>query len=473
MRQIKNIQAPAVILAMVLLLSACSKDFTTQIPSNQTSPSVALSTEGALQVALNGMYAGLRSSNLYGRTIPIVGDLMGDNIYISPINSGRYILQYTFTVIPSDGFVTGEWNDSYNAILRCNNIIDAAVPADANVNEYKGEAYATRALLYFNLVNTYAKPYTDDPSSPGVPLVLHYAPYAQPARNTVKEVFTQIVSDLKAADTLMSVQLYSNSSQFSQYAGEALLAKVYLYMGDYADAKAAAVDVINNGGFTLVPGANLIAYWNNPAIRTDFVETLFEVSSDKIDNDGSDQLAGMYDQVNGYGDMLCSTDLYNLYTSTDVRASMIIPGNKGGPVLVVNKYTNMGNPNDKDKTKVLRLSDIYLIAAETCLQTGDQPDALTYLNAIAQRGDTSSSFTGYNVSGAALQAQIIQERRKELAFEGDRFYDLNRLKDTISRSTDYQPATARTILYGDSRRVAPVPFTQIQSNPNIKQNSGY
>lgn len=220
MRQIKNIQVPALILAMTMLLSACSKSFTNQLPSNQTSPQVALSTEGALSVALNGMYAGLRSSNLWGRTIPIVGDLMSDNIYISTINSGRYILQYTYTVIPADGFVTGEWNDAYNAILRCNNIIDAPVPADANVNEYKGEAYATRALLYFNLVNTYGKPYTDAPSSLGVPLVLHYAPYAQPARNTVQEVFTQIVNDLKTADTLMTTALYTNSSQFNTYAGK-------------------------------------------------------------------------------------------------------------------------------------------------------------------------------------------------------------------------------------------------------------
>lgn len=471
MRQIKNIQVPALILAMTMLLSACSKSFTNQLPSNQTSPQVALSTEGALSVALNGMYAGLRSSNLWGRTIPIVGDLMSDNIYISTINSGRYILQYTYTVIPADGFVTGEWNDAYNAILRCNNIIDAPVPADANVNEYKGEAYATRALLYFNLVNTYGKPYTDAPSSLGVPLVLHYAPYAQPARNTVQEVFTQIVNDLKTADTLMTTALYTNSSQFNTYAGEALLAKVYLYMGDYADAKAAAVDVINNGGFTLVPGANLVAYWDNPAIRTDFVETLFEVSSDKIDNDGPDQLAGMFDQYSGYGDMLCSTDLYNLYSPTDVRGSLIVPGSRGGAALIVNKYTNMANANDKDKTKVLRLSDVYLMAAETCLQTGDQPDALTYLNDIAQNRDPG--FGGFNASAVSLQDTIIQERRKELAFEGDRFYDLNRLKYTISRSTDYQPASARTIPYGDSRRVAPVPFTQIQANPNIKQNTGY
>lgn len=473
MKRIINIHGLITLATIVSLLSACSKSFTDKIPANQTSPEVALGTEGAVGVALNGMYAQLRSTNLFGRSIPIVGDLMADNIYISSQNAGRYILQYTYSVIPADGFATGTWNDAYTGILRCNNIInDTLVKPSANMNEMQGEAYATRALLYFSLVNTYGKPYTDDPGSPGVPIVLVDSPYAEPTRNTVSQVFNQIVSDLKKAMSLCTI--YTNSSQFSQFAAEGLLAKVYLYMGDYANAKASALDVINNGGFTLVTADKLAAYWASPEIRTDGIETLFEVSSDKQNNNSSDALSAMYDQTYGYGDMLCSTDLYNLYSSTDVRASWLQQGARGGgPAIFVNKYPNTGTTSNKDKTKVLRLSDVYLIAAETYQHSGENANALTYLNDIA--GNRDPNYTGYasTVTGPALLDSIIQERRKELAFEGDRFYDLNRLKWAISRSTDYIPASVRNIAYGDTRRVAPIPLTQTQTDPNIKQNPGY
>ena len=100
----------------------------------------------------------------------------------------------------------------------------------ANINQYKGEAYAIRALCYFYLVRYFAKPYTDDPNSPGVPIILTYNINQKAPRNTVAEVYTQILSDLDKAYTNMT--LFSNSGQFSKYAAKALQAKVYLYKGD-------------------------------------------------------------------------------------------------------------------------------------------------------------------------------------------------------------------------------------------------
>src|SRR6185436_14283152 len=113
-----------------------------------------------------------------------------------------------------------------------------------NVAAIKAEAYAIRGLVYFKLINIFAKPYTEDHNALGVPLVLDYDPYNLPARSTVGQIYQQIVNDLKAG--FQDGPDYVNSTRFSKYAIEALLAKVYLYMGDNTNALAAAKDVIDN-----------------------------------------------------------------------------------------------------------------------------------------------------------------------------------------------------------------------------------
>jgi len=395
---------------------------------------------------------------------------MADNTYVEKKNSGRYLIQYNYTMAANDGVATEMWTTAYTGILRANRVIDAEVTG-GNAASIKAEAYAIRALLYFKLVNIYAKPYTDDPNALGVPLVLHYDPYNLPARNKVSEVYQQIVSDLKAAFT--DAPAYTNSSRFSKYAIEALLAKVYLYMGDKTNAKTAAVDVINNSGFTLVTPANYKTYWANPSYRTDKVETLFEVDADVINNNGFDDFAGMY--YNGYTDIYASSNLYSLYSATDVRRSVILADTttkSGSAAYMIVKFPNATN-DDRDNIKVLRLSDVYLIAAEASLP-GNETDALMYLNALMAKRDPS--FAGYASSGAALMNDIITERRKELAFEGDRLYDLNRLKLPIVRADNPGAIPAPlTIPYPFDKRIAPIPQSELQSNANIagQQNPGY
>ena len=139
------------------------------------------------------------------------------------------------------------------------------------------------------------------------------------------------------------------------------------------------------------------------------------------------------------------------------------------PAWFVRKYTNIAT--DRDDTKVLRLADIYLIAAEASAPV-NETNALNYLNYIATRRD--AAFAGFTSSGADLVNDIIQERRKELAFEGDRFHDLNRLKLPIVRSTNY-PSAARNIAYPFDKRLLPIPQVETDANPTIKaqQNGGY
>jgi hypothetical protein len=456
------------IVATVLMLSfaSCEKSFLELQPPTSLTPEYALATEADLQVALRGAYAGLKTTGLYGRSLPVLGDIMADNTYQSVSNTNRYTAfnLYNYTVL--DGDVQALWTNAYTVILRANNIINSSVPDNANVLQYKGEAYAIRALAYFNLVRYFATPYTQDPSALGVPLVTTYKADLKPSRAKVSEVYDLINKDLTMAATLMTK--FTNSSQFSKYAAKALQAKVLLAMGDMTNAKAMALDVITNSGFTAVAAAAHAGYWAAVAPRTDKVETLFEVSFDAVSNNGFDALAYIYLQSGNYGDMLCNTDFYKTFDAADVRKALYATGTRGGLASVfVNKFSSYSG--DHTDTKVVRLSEMYLIAAEASYPS-NSADALKYINEVTSRRGAPAIAS----SGAALLEDIIAERRRELAFEGERYPDMQRLKRNITRSTDY-PSSARAIDFTNFRRIMPIPQVELDANPNIRnqQNPGW
>ncbi len=458
------------IIVLLVTFTSCKKSFIEINSPTSLVPDVALGTEADLLVALRGAYAGLRGVDFYGRTLPVLGDLMADNAYQSTLNTNRYTFynNYSNTIgaTAADANAAGMWATAYTTILRANNIINSTVATTVNVSQYKGEAYAIRALCYFALVRHFAKPYAEDPAALGVPIITKYNPDLKPARNKVSEVYTLMIDDLNNAYTLMTK--FTNSSQFSKYAAKGLQAKVYQNMGDKTNAKTAALDVINNSGFTALTAAAHAAYWTSITFRTDKVETLFEVSSDAVANLAFDELSYLYSQSGNYGDLLCSDALYALFAAADVRKALYATGTRAGlPSVFVNKYPAIsGDPSD---TKVLRFSEMYLIAAESSLPT-NEVDALNYVNLLTSKRGANPIVS----TGTALFEDIITERRKELAFEGDRFHDLQRLKRDIARSANY-PAAAQAIPYTVTRRLLPIPQVEIDANPAIKpqQNAGY
>ncbi|MBS1921721.1 MAG: RagB/SusD family nutrient uptake outer membrane protein [Bacteroidetes bacterium] len=468
-------------------ITSCKKDFFKLPPYNGSPANGTISSDADMNVLANGMYAGLRSVNLYGRALPVKGDLAADNVYLKTGNSGRHLVFRDFNETTANGEAAGAWNDAYATIKDANQIINSTLTSTPVVDELKGEAYAVRALMHFELVRNFATPYTVDQNAAGIPIVTSYNQSALPARNTVKEVYTQIISDLNQAFSMISLNQgqsitikttnYTremNSEFISKYAAKGLLAKVYLTMGDWQNAKAAATDVISNSGFSLVTAGNYTSFWANPAARTDKVETLFEVSSDAASNLSSDQLSAFYQQPPiGYGDLWITNDLYSQYSATDVRRNVILLGNSGGnTVYFNNKYSNTANPADKDDIKVLRYADVVLILAEANANLSDETNAKIYLNAVAESRDPS--FAGYSSTGAQLKSDIINERRKELAFEGDRYWDFMRLNLPITNHIKTQnPYVAFPIPITEIHRLFPIPQSEMDVNPNITQNAGY
>ncbi|HYH15498.1 MAG TPA: RagB/SusD family nutrient uptake outer membrane protein [Flavisolibacter sp.] len=462
-----------VLIIMVLFTNSCKKEFLNREQYGALPTGDAITNENDMETALNGTYAGLRDPDLYGRFVPLFGDLFADNVYISAENSNRYLpfFQVNFTVNSLD--VRDFWTASYNVILNANNIINSSVEESEQINQFKGEAHALRALIYFELVKHFAKPYTVNPNSLGVPIVLTYDPFAKPQRSTVSEVYTQIEADLTAAISLMTQE--RSSGYFSPSAATALLARMHQFKGEWDKALTAAENVITNSDFRLVRLNEVLGYWSANTARTDKLETLFEVVFDQYGNADIDALSYFYDQI-GYGDALAAESLYQLYAPQDVRKGLILPESPiRGDVRVVNKYPNTTEV-DKDEVKIIRMSEVYLIAAEAAYQLGDETLARNYLNAVAT--ERVIGFSGYTSSGPALLEDILEERRKELAFEGHRYWDLVRYNRDVVREDvtggEYTGVPLK-IESSNFRRIFPIPQAELDANPTIRgqQNPGY
>ncbi len=481
-----------------LFLSACSKSYLTRNPYNALPLGTAIQSESDLLVANTGMYSQLRNTDLYGRTLPVKGDLMGDNIFVTTANSGRYISLNNYAFSNADAYAAAIWSNAYIAIKYANTVINTTLAAtDANISEYIGEAYAVRALMHFELVRNFSHPYTAAPGDPGIPIVTDtvFNALSLPSRPTVKQDYTQIISDLEKAYSLMTE--YRGTAYFSKYAARALEARVYQTMGDWPDALTTSLDAITNGGWVLLGPTAYVnpsgsvgtapsnstyspgGYWANPTVQAASKnETFFEVASDLANNNGFDQIGFIYLQLGGgYGDMMGTDTLYNLYAATDVRKGLYVRApvgyrsGQGGNTNLCYKYSNAAGSGDKDDTKVLRLSDIILIAAEAYYNAGDMTNANKYLNMVAQQRDPV--FTGWNDTGEQVLEDILVERRKELAFEGSRFWDLLRLGRSWIKIGNQSPLTTIAVVPGNIALVFPIPVTELNANPNITQNPGY
>ncbi|NML19246.1 RagB/SusD family nutrient uptake outer membrane protein [Pseudoflavitalea sp. G-6-1-2] len=457
-------------LTIAASLTSCKKDFIELNPPTSVDPAVALRSEADARNAMSGAYAGLRGVGFYGRALMIYGDLLGDNIYQHVNNSNRYTAFNNLNYTVANADILSTWTQGYNVILRANNIINCALPSSPTMDQIRGEALAVRALSYFSLVRYYARPYTDNPANPGVPLVVKYDAFAKPGRATVEEVYTQIVTDLNTAFTLMtapntnSPASAKNSSQFTKYGAKALLAKVYLTMGKMPEALVAAKDVIDNSGYKTLSASDIVGYWSNSSFRTDLTETLFEVSADAVSNNSFDGLSYIYSQNGNYGDFVVNDAFYAIFSANDARRQLMPvvarPKPNGVAVPTVDKFPVI--QGDVSDTKVLRMSEMYLIAAEASVGV-DDIQAQTYVNYITSRRNADPILS----TGAALLEDILTERRKELAFEGDRFMDLQRLKRNIDRGANF-PTSVRNIPYSNFRRLFPIPQTELDANPTLR-----
>lgn len=456
-----------------MLTASCSESFLDINPEQSVAAESAVLDVITLQTALNGTYSKLQSNDYYGRTMYIIPELMADNLYLSSRNTGRYLEYENFVVSERNGEAEGLWEKGYEVIVNATRAIEGGKAIEGStptgqisINQLIGEAYALRALAHFDLVRMFAQPYnfTADASHLGIPVISEVnTVQTSPSRNTVKEVYTQINNDLTAALGLMQTQ--KGKGSFSIGAVKGLLARVALYQDDEVNAIKYSSEVITTGGYTLITNNNYATLWSSELNN----ETLFEVVNTIADSEGSNSL-GHFFSVSGYADALVSTELYNLYDSEDVRKTAITSGAKPSAetdALFVNKFPK-GTAAD-DNIKILRLAEQYLIRAEAYVKEGENTLAQNDLNVILKRANPNAPNA--TETGSDLLNRILEERRKELAFEGHRLFDLNRNKKDVKI---IQSEKSITVSYPNDKFILPIPLKEINSNPNIKpQNTGY
>ncbi|TYR32239.1 RagB/SusD family nutrient uptake outer membrane protein [Sphingobacterium phlebotomi] len=462
------------LLAMVFLGTSCSSSFL-ELKNPQALPlRGTIKDLATLTTASEGVYAQFKGTDYYNRTFILLPDLLGDNVFISRSNTGKYLDHDIFAVTNDNGYVLGAWAAMYRVIVNANMAIsegEALAASDNATKQIIGELYAARALAYFDLVRMFAQPYnfTADASHLGVPIVTEpNFEIISPPRSTVKEVYDQIISDLQHALSLLNTA--QKPAHFTPTAANALLAKVYLYTADWSNAEKYATDAIS-GPYSLLTTTNYVGSWN----ANFSVESLLEIANLATDNAGVNSISYLYEQA-GYGEALATADLYETYTATDIRRQLINVGVRNvtfeNPAYFVKKYPKGGSTND-DNIKVLRLSEVYLIRAEARAELGKtdaSKNALAQqdLNMIVQRADTEAEEV--TLTGDALVERILLERRKELAFEGNRFFDLTRRKKDVNHIRSLEEVV---YTYPNEKFVMPIPIAETNANDNIIQNPGW
>jgi hypothetical protein len=472
----KSIYKILMLIAVILSITACGDDFLDQTPQQSVDSDLAISTLADAKIALNGCYDAFQEETVLARDYYVVCDIASDNSKLRPENSGRFLSPYYWSMTATDGYVSDFWTDTYDAINRVNNIlvkIDDLEGDDAERARIKGEASGLRALGHLILVNYFAQAYNENPAGPGIPILTEPAGVDyEPSRNTIAEVYTQILADLEVADN--NLNYTSSNLYFSKGAAKVLKSRVYLYMNDWANAKAEAEELINSGAYSLAPyelnpDEKTIAadYYVNAWALDNNDESIFSIGFTTVDNQSVDMLGYMY-LKSGYGDAIPTTDLMDLYSDTDMRNYWFYVD---GDYTYTNKYPGLKSARPGvDNIPVARLSEAYLNAAEANYELGNETEALAQVNAILKRADAGSS---YGSSGAALLSDILKERRKELAFEGHRFWDLKRRGLDIVRVDRTVENAAALIEAGSNDYAFPIPQIEINVNTNIVQNPGY
>lgn len=487
MRKIKILTA----LLSVILLASCD-DFLDVKPSDSSAAESSITNAADAKVAINGLMRKMTSSDYYGRNFMLYADAKGGDFAIRSQGRGLDAL-YTFNHSASSNSYSGFWSQIYNCILQSNNLllniekIEANGKGSAALSDYKGQALTARALMYFDLVRLYGKPYNMDKESFGVPLILEpLDASAQPTRASVKEVYAQIMKDLTDAEALLSKTIVNGYLNY--YSNTALQAKVNLYMENYTEALAAAEDVISSNKYVLYSNTDWVKSWSTQFGKESIIElAIYPSEADLLTASLGYYLLRQGKKTGAMGWFMAS-DYYLTRLgedANDVRWGIMdydeSSTTRFGSCL---KYCGVDLLGDKNSPsavniKVLRLSEIYLIAAEAALKltTPDKAKAILYLNSIRKRSPNLAPAT----EGTITLDMVTDERSKELYAEGQRFFDMMRLNKTITFNDEFiSPAVTiahrqKTIDRTFYKTRLPIATAEIDANPAIatQQNPEY
>lgn len=455
-------------LPVVILLGAC--DALDQEPSTSVTVDTAITSVEDLSNAVNGAYyvATYGTMLTVASEMSIYADLVGPDSY-QPASSGQSASRLSqFSMTAADTY--NAYYYLYAALASVNNAIEKAALLEdqEGAAPYVAELYAMRGLFHFHLATFFA-PIPTSGSRNEMGIVLSDRVFDIDyigARASLEDTYEFIVDDLtKALDTGLIME--RNTGHMNHWAALALRARANLYRGNYSAALADAVEVIDNSPYRLYTMENYTKVWSREGADEMIMEYL------QTDTYNAQRYApGFYTSPYGYSEYGVSPAFYDWMQENpaDIRSKMVAalttapggdpdyntgyyplkyPGNAGASVSM---YVN--------NIKVIRLSEMYLIAAEAALHGGG--DAATYINTLR-----SNRIDGYAGVASVDLNDIIDERRKELFAEGQIAFDYWRNGLSVTKeSVEITPADTRTVL--------PLPIEEIDLSRGVLiQNPGY
>lgn len=466
-----------ILLASSLFLTSCEKDLN-QFPSGSLNSEESVTSLGDLTKAVRGLYSRLNTRYGYSGEIALYGDAHGGDakIVIASYNHStsihRFLTEQTSDISAGAYGAFSILSGRVNDILQYVDRVEKVTPAGekAEVANQVGQLYALRGLAHLELARIFSYlPTTGvnpDAAYSGIPLNNAVRPvgYAY-QRSTLRKTYAQITSDLTKSLEGLSKEKTLNSGTINYWAAEALLARAYLYLGDWQNAYKYASDVIASSPYKLYSVEDYTKVWGQQGTS----ESLFEVVTTEKDNAGLNSLGG-YTNPGNYPEFGAADDFVKWVQSTrsdDVRAKLIVERSKpdgGAKAYYTMKYQGQAgasNPTAMNNFKVIRLSELYLIASEALLKgatSSDGKKAVDYYNELRK-----NRFSNYTPATEVTLDNILDERRIEFFCEGQRYFDLVRNKRDLT--TPY--VAGGKVEYLDWRTVTELPEREKNINKDL------
>ncbi|MEO5975942.1 MAG: RagB/SusD family nutrient uptake outer membrane protein [Chryseolinea sp.] len=439
-------------------------------PTQSIDQNQALSTEKDVLVTLIGAYDGLQRAETYGGDMLTLSELYGNSEDI--FFTGTYAALsdiWNLGQVSTNSNAEGTWEWAYNTINRCNNVLSALdiITSDEEKRaRVEGEARFIRASMYFELVRFYAKAWDDGDNTinPALPLVLEptrsISAEDYKARNTVAEVYEQVISDLTTAESLLPLE---NDIYATKAAAAAILSRVKLMQGAtgatpqqltaLGEARDAADRAIGYNTNTLEEDFESLWYTHLNNFGNSPSEYIFAIKV--TTQDGSNELNTYFginvtEGTSGRGDCNITDDHLAKYEDGDARKDFFVE--VGGQHYTQKHLDTYGN------VPIVRLAEMYLTRAETNFRLGTSvgADPVDDFNAIHERAGLDPLTSIDDVE------TILKERYLELAFEGSRLHDIKR-----TRSTD------SGIAWSSPKLIFPIPQREMDTNKSLVQNDAY
>ncbi|WP_412467511.1 RagB/SusD family nutrient uptake outer membrane protein [Pedobacter sp. KLB.chiD] len=507
----KNIYI-VLVLALVVGLGACKKDFLDQKNPNAVAPENYFKTENDVLLAVNGAYQSLRSNNTMGENSGLFTDERSDDTgrNDNQSNAGEPFQFNDFSLLPSNSYLKAHWLALYNAITRTNfilsNIDKANFTTPANKVNYAAEAKFIRAIMYFELVRKWG----------AVPLVTTQLSTNEEVKPFVfrapeADVYNQIVADLKDGlnSTLPNFPAAANIGRTSKAAINAYLGKVYLTMAATLDANKA--ENLANANTYLMAAYNMRAFGNLSEIpyadvfdvtkKTSCKELIFQISYKQGDitysssiaanNQAKGETINSQKTATGVGGNV-TLDLINEYEGNDLRKNFSVKYANDATVKdwFITKFRDASDLATKNGYGgndwiLMRYADVILMLAEVNMLQGNNAVAIQYLDMVRTRAGmpvyaVAKTDATYAAKFPTLKLAILHERRVELAFEHHRWFDLIR-NFTPTELVSYLKAKPQSSFgianlnnVSTKDRYYPIPFDEVKLDPvKMYQNPGY